>query len=276
MKSLLKITLLATTMAAALNAPLAMAAEAAAPAAAPQQQAPKNAAFKDDNQQSAYALGASLGRYMENSLKEQEKLGIALDKAQLIAGVQDAFAGKSKLSDKEVEQTLQSFEARVKGAAQAKMEKDATENASKGEAYAAKFAKEKGVKKTESGLLYQVAKEGTGEVPKDIDTVVVNYKGTLIDGKEFDNSYTRGEPLSFRLDGVIPGWTEGLKHVKKGGKIKLVIPPNLAYGKNGVPGIPVNSTLVFDVELLDIKPAAKEDAQPAAPAPAAGDEKAKK
>jgi FKBP-type peptidyl-prolyl cis-trans isomerases 1 len=88
----------------------------------------------------------------------------------------------------------------------------------------------------------------------------VNYKGTLIDGKEFDNSYTRGEPLSFRLDGVIPGWTEGLKNIKKGGKIKLVIPPALAYGKTGVPGIPANSTLVFDVELLDIKPAPKADA----------------
>jgi FKBP-type peptidyl-prolyl cis-trans isomerase FkpA len=95
---------------------------------------------------------------------------------------------------------------------------------------------------------------------------VVNYKGTLIDGKEFDNSYTRGEPLSFRLDGVIPGWTEGLKNIKKGGKIKLVIPPDLAYGKTGVPGIPANSTLVFDVELLDIKPAPKADAKPEAAA----------
>ena len=270
MKSLFKVTLLATTMAVALNAPLAMAAETTPAATAQQapQQAPKNAAFKNDDQQSAYALGASLGRYMENSLKEQEKLGIKLDKDQLISGVQDAFAGKSKLSDQEIEQTLQSFEARVKGAAQAKMEKDAKENTEKGEAFATKFAKEKGVKKTESGLLYQVQKEGSGDAPKDSDTVVVNYKGTLIDGTEFDNSYTRGEPLSFRLDGVIPGWTEGLKHVKKGGKIKLVIPPQLAYGKNGVPGIPANSTLVFDVELLDIKPAAKADASAAAPAEA--------
>ncbi len=228
--------------------------------------------YKNEDQQSAYALGASLGRYMDNSLKEQEKLGIKLDKDQLIAGVQDAFGGKSKLSDEEIEQTLQAFEGRVKGAAQAKMEKDAKENADKGTAYADKFAKEKGVKKTESGLLYQVEKEGSGETPKDSDTVVVNYKGTLIDGTEFDNSYTRGEPLSFRLDGVIPGWTEGLKHVKKGGKIKLVIPPNLAYGKNGVPGIPANSTLVFDVELLDIKPAPKADEK--AQAPAAADKKA--
>jgi FKBP-type peptidyl-prolyl cis-trans isomerase FkpA len=270
MKSLFKVTLLATTMAVALNAPLAMSAETTPATTAQQapQQAPKNAAFKNDDQQSAYALGASLGRYMENSLKEQEKLGIKLDKDQLISGVQDAFAGKSKLSDQEIEQTLQSFEARVKGAAQAKMEKDAKENTEKGEAFATKFAKEKGVKKTDSGLLYQVEKEGSGDTPKDSDTVVVNYKGTLIDGTEFDNSYTRGEPLSFRLDGVIPGWTEGLKHVKKGGKIKLVIPPQLAYGKNGVPGIPANSTLVFDVELLDIKPAAKADANAPAPAEA--------
>lgn len=203
---------------------------------------------------------------MENSLKEQEKLGIKLDNKQLIAGVQDAFAGKSKLSDSEVEQTLKAFEANVKSAAQAKMEKDAKENTDKGNAFAAKFAKEKGVKKTSSGLLYKVEKPGTGAAPTDSDTVVVNYKGTLTDGTQFDSSYDCHEPLSFRLDGVIPGWTEGLKHIKKGGKIQLVIPPALAYGQNGVPGIPPNSTLVFDVELLDIKPAAKGESAPQAPA----------
>lgn len=119
MKSLFKVTLLATTMAVALHAPITFAAEAAKPATA----ADSKAAFKNDDQKSAYALGASLGRYMENSLKEQEKLGIKLDKDQLIAGVQDAFADKSKLSDQEIEQTLQAFEARVKSSAQAKMEK---------------------------------------------------------------------------------------------------------------------------------------------------------
>jgi FKBP-type peptidyl-prolyl cis-trans isomerase FkpA len=263
MKSLFKVTLLATTMAVALNAPLSFAADTAAKPAAT---ADSKAAFKNDDQKSAYALGASLGRYMENSLKEQEKLGIKLDKAQLIAGVQDAFADKSKLSDQEIEQTLQAFEARVKGAAQTKMEADAKDNEAKGKAYRDTFAKEKGVKTSSTGLVYKVEKEGTGDAPKDSDTVVVNYKGTLIDGKEFDNSYTRGEPLSFRLDGVIPGWTEGLKNIKKGGKIKLVIPPDLAYGKTGVPGIPANSTLVFDVELLDIKPAPKADAKPEAQA----------
>ncbi|ELY2740698.1 FKBP-type peptidyl-prolyl cis-trans isomerase [Cronobacter turicensis] len=273
MKSLFKVTLLATTMAVAFNAPLTFAAPAA------QQQntaaADSKAAFQNDDQKSAYALGASLGRYMENSLKEQEKLGIKLDKNQLIAGVQDAFADKSKLSDQEIEQTLQAFETRVKGAAQAKVEKDATENETKGKAFRDKFAKEKGVKTSSTGLLYKVEKEGTGAAPKESDTVVVNYKGTLIDGQEFDNSYKRGEPLSFRLDGVIPGWTEGLKNIKKGGKIKLVIPPELAYGKNGVPGIPANSTLVFDVELLDINPAAKADAAPKAAAGGKADDAAK-
>lgn len=259
MKSLFKATLLATTMAMALNAPLVSAATTAAEQGAAAKADKSAAKFKNDDQQAAYALGASLGRYMDNSLKEQEKLGIKLDKAQLIAGVQDAFADKSKLSDQEIEETLKGFETRVKTAAQAKMEKDAKENEDKGTAYRTAFAKEKGVKTTKSGLMYLVEKAGTGEAPKDSDTVVVNYKGTLIDGKEFDNSYTRGEPLSFRLDGVIPGWTEGLKHIKKGGKIKLVIPPDLAYGKAGVPGIPANSTLVFDVELLDIKPAPKND-----------------
>ena len=256
MKSLFKVTLLATTMAVALNAPLTFAAETATKDAAAA--ADSKAAFKNDDQKSAYALGASLGRYMENSLKEQEKLGIKLDKDQLIAGVQDAFADKSKLTDQEIEQTLQAFETRVKTAAQEKMEKDAQENETKGKAFRDAFAKEKGVKTSSTGLLYQVEKEGTGDAPKDSDTVVVNYKGTLIDGKEFDNSYTRGEPLSFRLDGVIPGWTEGLKNIK-----------------NGVPGIPANSTLVFNVELLDIKPAPKADAS-AAPdaAPAAGDKAA--
>ncbi|EAB2142575.1 TPA: FKBP-type peptidyl-prolyl cis-trans isomerase [Salmonella enterica] len=274
MKSLFKATLLATTMAVAMHAPITFAADAAKPAAT----ADSKAAFKNDDQKAAYALGASLGRYMENSLKEQEKLGIKLDKDQLIAGVQDAFADKSKLSDQEIEQTLQTFEARVKSAAQAKMEKDAADNEAKGKTFRDAFAKEKekGVKTSSTGLLYKVEKEGTGEAPKDSDTVVVNYKGTLIDGKEFDNSYTRGEPLSFRLDGVIPGWTEGLKNIKKGGKIKLVIPPELAYGKTGVPGIPANSTLVFDVELLDIKPAPKADAKPADAADAKAADAAKK
>ncbi len=280
MKSLFKVTLLATTMALAFNATQVMAADtAAADTAAPAATAgaaptaPANATsdkFKSSEEQAAYALGASLGRYMDNSLKEQEKLGIKLDKDQLIAGVQDAFANKSKLTDEEIEATLQGFEARVKQAAQAKMEQEAKDNAEKGDKFRADYAKQKGVKHTPGGVLYKVEKPGTGKAPTNSDTVVVNYKGTLVGGAEFDNSYKRGEPLSFRLDGVIPGWTEGLKEIHKGGKIELVIPPEQAYGKTGVPGIPANSTLIFEVELLDIKPAAKaaDDAKPAAEQPA--------
>ncbi len=216
-----------------------------------------NSHFKNDDQQSGYALGASISRYMENSLKEQEKLGIKLDKDQLIAGLQDTFANKSHLTNDEVDNTLKRLEARLKTAAQARMEEEAQKNTDEGDKYRATFAQESGVKKTQSGLLYKIEKPGTGKIPKDSDTVVVNYKGTLIDGTEFDNSYTRGEPLSFRLGGVIPGWQEGLKHLKKGGKITLVIPPDLAYGKTGMPGIPPNSTLIFDVELLEIKGVSK-------------------
>ncbi len=182
MKSLFKVTLLATAMTLTLNTSTVFAADATSPVVT-------NSAFKNNDQQSAYALGASLGRYMDNSLKEQEKLGIKLDKDQLIAGVQDAFANKSKLTDEEIEKTLQNFEARVKASAQAKMEQDAKENADKGAKYRDTFAKEKGVKKTASGLLYKVENAGTGDAPKDSDTVVVNYKGTLADGTEFDNSY---------------------------------------------------------------------------------------
>ncbi|CUX95742.1 FKBP-type peptidyl-prolyl cis-trans isomerase FkpA precursor [Candidatus Gullanella endobia] len=212
--------------------------------------------FKNKKDQASYAIGVSLGRYVNNSLKEQEKLGIKLNKDQLISGIQDTCANKIKLSNQEIKIILQSFEARVKSAAQTKIEKEAKENAIKGDKYRADYSKEKGVKKTLNGILYKINKTGTGNMPTDSDTVVVNYKGTFVDETEFDNSYKRGEPLFIRLDSVIPGWTEGLKQIKKGGKIQLVIPPEQAYGKAGVPdaGIPANSTLVFDVELLDIRP----------------------
>lgn len=255
MKSLFKVTLLATTMALATGA---MAEDAKPKTEAPVAPAAASSVkFDSETQKAAYALGASLGIYINNSLKEQDKLGVVLDRIQIEAGFKDAFDSKSKLSDAEIEQSLQAFEARIKKQATAKAAAEAKVNEDQGAKFRAKFAKESGVKKTDSGLMYKVDAAGTGNVPKDSDSIVVNYKGSLIDGTEFDNSYTRGQPATFRLDSVIPGWTEGLKHVKKGGKIKLVIPAALAYGDNAVPGIPVGSTLVFDVEVLDIKPEAK-------------------
>ncbi|ENR5392815.1 TPA: FKBP-type peptidyl-prolyl cis-trans isomerase [Providencia rettgeri] len=247
MKSLFKASLLATTLAFTFAAPQVMAAEAKA----------QSSAFKNAEERNAYALGASLGRYMQNSLEEQKTIGINLDKAQLLAGVQDAFNGKSKMTDAEVEETLRQFEGQVKEAADKKMKDESAANEKKGAEYREKYAKEKGVVKTKSGLLYKIEKDGTGAKPKADETVVVHYKGSLIDGTEFDSSYSRNEPLTIPLNSVIKGWTEGLVNLKKGGKMQLVIPADLAYGENGVPGIPANSTLVFDVELLDIKPAAK-------------------
>jgi len=123
----------------------------------------------------------------------------------------------------------------------------------KGKAFLAENANKPDVKQTPSGLQYKVLTEGTGRTPKATDSVLVNYRGTLIDGTEFDSSYKRNAPISFPLNGVIPGWTEGLQHVKEGGKIQLFIPSNLAYGSRGAGGaIGPDEALVFEVELIKI------------------------
>jgi FKBP-type peptidyl-prolyl cis-trans isomerases 1 len=123
----------------------------------------------------------------------------------------------------------------------------------KGRQYLEENAKREGVKTTASGLQYEVLQEGNGKSPKATDTVEVHYKGTLIDGTEFDSSYKRGRPATFPLNAVIPGWTEGVQLMKEGAKYRFAIPSNLAYGERGVPGvIGPNETLVFEVELLKV------------------------
>jgi FKBP-type peptidyl-prolyl cis-trans isomerase len=125
----------------------------------------------------------------------------------------------------------------------------------KGEKFLKENATKEGVKTTASGLQYKIVKEGTGKSPKSTDTVLVHYRGTLLDGTEFDSSYKRNEPISFPLNRVIPGWTEGLQLVKEGGKAILYIPSKLAYGESGTPGGPIgpNETLIFEVELLKVQ-----------------------
>jgi FKBP-type peptidyl-prolyl cis-trans isomerase len=131
---------------------------------------------------------------------------------------------------------------------------DAETAAEKGEKFLKENASKEGVKTTASGLQYKITKEGTGKSPKATDTVVVHYRGTLLDGKEFDSSYKRGEPAEFPLNRVIPGWTEGLQLLKEGGKATLYIPSKLAYGSRGAGGsIGPDEALTFEVELVKVK-----------------------
>jgi len=131
----------------------------------------------------------------------------------------------------------------------------AQDNKAAGEAYLAENKKKEGVKVTASGLQYEVLKAGSGKQPKATDTVVVHYRGTLIDGTEFDSSYKRGQPIDFPLNRVIPGWTEGVQLMQEGAKYRFVIPSGLAYGPRGTPGGPIgpDATLIFEVELLKVQ-----------------------
>ena len=200
---------------------------------------------KTEEQKTLYALGLLVAR----------SLGIfQLAPAELEyvkQGITDAVTGKSPMVD------LKVYGEKVQELARARRKAQGEKLAASGKDFLDKAAKEKGAVKTDSGLVYFSLKEGTGASPKATDTVKVNYRGTLPDGKEFDSSYKRGVPAEFRLDKVIKCWTEGLQKMKPGGKARLVCPPTLAYGDAGageliLPG----ATLVFEVELLEVKNAA--------------------
>lgn len=175
--------------------------------------------------------------------------------------MKDAIKGDSKMTKEEIQQAMM----KLQEAAMKKQQEAAEDNKKKGAEFLEKNKSAEGVKVTASGLQYKVEKEGEGKTPSKTDTVKAHYKGTLIDGTQFDSSYDRGQPAEFPVQGVIPGWSEALQMMKVGSKYKLFIPPELAYGASGRPGIPANSVLVFEVELVDIvKPGAG-----AAPADAA-------
>ena len=198
----------------------------------------------------------SIGLAFAKNFKEQD---IEVDTDQLIQGVKDGLSGaKTRLSEAELETVMQEFRNALVAQQQAKMKAAGDENLKKGASFIAENKKKAGVKATPKGVQIETLKEGTGASPKETDTVKVHYKGTLIDGTEFDSSYKRNEPISFPLNRVIAGWTDGVHQMRVGGKARLVIPSELAYGEQGSPPvIPPNSTLIFEIELLDIEKPAK-------------------
>jgi FKBP-type peptidyl-prolyl cis-trans isomerase len=184
--------------------------------------------------------------------------------ASLIKGLSAAAAGKD--SPFEIEKIGPMMDEFMQKKQTAYMTKVKTKALAESTAYFTKLKENKAIVELPSGLRYEIVKAGEGAAPKASDTVKVHYTGTLVNGTVFDSSVQRGEPIEFPLDGVIPGWTEGLQKISKGGKIKLYIPPHLAYGDEAKGQIPPSSTLVFDVELLDIKAGAAAPAMPAMPA----------
>jgi len=214
-----------------------------------------NAAFaaetvvlKTERDKISYGIGMDIGENMKRQ-------SIDIDPDMLAQGIKDVFSGgKLLLTEEEFSSTMENFKKDMMAKQQMKMQELSDKNKKEGEAFLAGNKKKEGVTTLPSGLQYKVIKEGEGNMPKATDTVTVHYKGTLIDGTEFDSSYGRGEPATFPVNGVIPGWTEALQLMKAGSKWQLFIPANLAYGERGAGGrIGPHSVLVFEVELISIK-----------------------
>jgi FKBP-type peptidyl-prolyl cis-trans isomerase FklB len=204
--------------------------------------------LKTERDKISYGIGMDIGENMKRQ-------SIDIDPDILAQGIKDVFAGgKLLLTEEEFRNTMENFRKDMMAKQKMQMQEISDKNKKEGEEFLAENKNKEGVITLPSGLQYKVIKEGDGNLPKATDTVTVHYRGTLIDGTEFDSSYGRGEPATFPVNGVIPGWTEALQLMKAGSKWQLFIPSNLAYGERGAGGrIGPNSTLVFDVELLSIK-----------------------
>ena len=203
----------------------------------------KSPPLKDQKDKVSYSIGLSIG-------KNLARQSVEINADALLAGIRDAIAGKPQLTEDQIKEVMTAFEKDMQQRQKVAGEKSAAEGAK----FLEENKKKEGMKTTASGLQYKVIKEGTGAQPKATDTVTVNYRGTLVDGKEFDSSYKRGQPATFPLNGVIKGWTEGLQLMKPGAKYQLFVPPDLAYGERTVgPDLPANSTLIFEVELMEVK-----------------------
>jgi FKBP-type peptidyl-prolyl cis-trans isomerase FklB len=239
MKKLFFVSVIAIAATTLVNAQQKPAAKPAAKSAA--KPAASNTVLKNMIDSASYAIGVSEARFM----KQQ---GITKINSAIVAkAIEDVMSNKNvALNDQQCNAAVMGYIGKI----QQEKSKGAIEA---GEKFLAENKKRPEVKTTPSGLQYEVIKEGTGIRPTAEDSVTCNYAGTLINGTEFDNSYKRGEPITFALRGVIPGWTEGLQYMTVGSKYKLYIPYNLAYGTQDNGPIPGGSTLIFDVELLDVK-----------------------
>jgi len=207
--------------------------------------AQENLVLKNQKDKISYIIGMDIG----TNLKKQS---IDIDSNILAKGVKDALAGtKPLLTEQEIQETMVAFQKEMV----AKQAEIGKKNKAEGEAFLAENKKKEGVKTLPSGLQYKVIKAGTGKKPKSTDTVTAHYRGTLINGTEFDSSYKRGQPATFPVSGnMIPGWTEALQLMEEGAKWQLFIPSNLAYGERGMGGvIGPNATLIFEIELISIQ-----------------------
>lgn len=194
----------------------------------------------------SYAIGFQIGKDISSSGLSAEDLELK----ELLEGFTDGLAGKSKLNDQQMQQAMASLQEQMK----AKMIQKSRKNLERANDFLKTNKDKEGVQTTKSGLQYQAIKSGSGKTPALTSTVKVHYEGKLLDGKVFDSSIARGEPIEFPVNGVIPGWTEALQRMKVGDKWKLFIPPGLAYGERGAGSdIGPNELLVFEVELLDVK-----------------------
>ncbi len=205
--------------------------------------------LKTEKDKISYAIGLDIG----NSMKRN---GIEVDPDILVQGMKALLSGsKPLMTEQEVRTTLTSLQKDLQAKQQEKAKEVGGKNKADGEVFLAKNKAKDGVKTLQSGLQYKVLSEGKGKTPKATDTVTVHYRGTLIDGTEFDSSIKRGEPATFQVMGVIKGWTEALQLMKEGSKWQLFIPSTLAYGEAGAPGgaIGPNAVLIFEVELLNVK-----------------------
>ncbi len=212
--------------------------------------------LKDKKDKISYSIGVDVGK----SIMKQK---IELNPEPFLAGFKDGQADKPTLmTEDEIRQTLMALQTEMLEKQKTEMKEQASKNLSAGQKFLDDNKKKKDVVTLPSGLQYRIIKEGKGDSPKATDVVTTHYRGKLIDGTEFDNSYNRGEPVKFAVNGVIPGWTEALQLMKPGAKWELFIPSKLAYGENGVGQIiGPNSTLVFEVELLTVeKPNDKQNA----------------